>query len=124
MRAEREGIVCNVDEHQHGFDLIAGQRTPQRVVTGQETLSGTQRGSICVHVGAHLIVAGTQQGTVTFRSGGSGSIIGAVQGTLNVAQGAEVDITGQQLGTVHVEHDGVVTVHSGGTIAGTIQNVA
>jgi hypothetical protein len=113
--------------HDHPLDIhIQGDGSEEFhepwVVTRREVLTTTHSGSVCVHEGATFELAGRGQlsGSLTLQAGSSARIVGQHSGSLHVGAESVVDVLGSQSGSVHVDHGGVVRVHPGGKLAGSL----
>ena len=113
--------------HQHPQDIhiLADGSEEHRepwVVTDNEVLATAHSGGVCVHEGARFELAGRGQlsGSLRLQSGSSARIVGQHSGSLHVASGSVANIVGSQSGSVHVERGGLVRVHPGGKMAGSL----
>lgn len=92
------------------------------VVTESETLVGQHSGSVCVHEDATFEIgrSGQHSGSLRLQPGSRARVVGRHSGSLHVAGGAAAEVLGDQTGSVHVEPGGLVQVHPGGKLAGSL----
>lgn len=115
------------DDHEHPKDIFIQadgfeeQRDPW-VVTGDEVLTTAHSGAVCVHEGATFELAsrGRLSGSLTLQPGSSARIVGQHSGSLHVEMDAVADALGNQSGSTHVEDGGLVRVHPGGKLVGSL----
>ncbi|WP_157544924.1 hypothetical protein [Nocardioides halotolerans] len=115
------------DDHDHPKDLhIQADGSEEYrgpwVVESDDSLNANHSGTVCVHEGATFQIGprGTLSGSLTLQSGSTARIDGKVAGSLTVASGAIAEITGDQSGSVTVDRGGLVRVHPGGKLAGSL----
>lgn len=114
-------------DHEHAQDVVIQPdgsehyRDP-RVITSDDSLNGAHSGSICVHEGATFQVGrqGRHSGSLSLQPGSTVRIVGQHSGSLHVASDAVAEVLGGQSGSVHVEYGGLVRVHPGGKLAGSL----
>lgn len=63
---------------------------------------------------------GHHSGSLRLQPGSSARIAGQHSGSLHVGPNAVVEVTGSQSGSVHVDSGGLVRVHPGGKLAGSL----
>lgn len=115
------------DDHEHAQDVhiqadgSAEYRDPW-VVEEDDALHGKHSGGICVHAPATFEIGtrGQHSGSLRLQPGSSVRITGQHSGSLHVAADAVADVTGVQSGSVHVERGGLVRVHQGGRLSGSV----
>ncbi|WMY79480.1 hypothetical protein [Citricoccus sp. I39-566] len=114
-------------DHEHPQDVFIQADGSEEyrdpwVVTDNEVLATAHSGCVCVHEGATLELASTGQlsGSLTLQAGSSVRIVGQHSGSLHVGPESVVDVVGSQSGSVHVAHAGLVRVHPGGMLAGSL----
>ncbi|TFD05970.1 hypothetical protein [Cryobacterium sp. TMT1-66-1] len=74
---------------------------PPLVVDGDNTLSGTHNGSVCVHDGTLTIVRGaTHNGSLTVQPSAHVAIHGVHNGSLTIGSSATSEVLGAQNGSV------------------------
>lgn len=116
-----------VTEHVHAQDVhiqadgSSEYRDPW-VVTSDDALHGHYSGGVCVHAPANFEIGlrGQHSGSLRLQSGATAKITGQHSGSLHVGRDAVADVVGNQSGSVHVEQGGVVRVHPGGRLAGSL----
>lgn len=114
-------------DHHHPLDLFvqadgSEERRDQWVIIDNEVLTATHSGGVCVHEGGTFELAsrGRLSGSLSLRPGSSARIAGQHSGSLHVYAGSVADVVGTQSGSVHVERGGLVRVHPGGKLAGSL----
>lgn len=113
-------------DHSHPNDIFikAGGvevEKPPLVVDGDNTLSGTHNGSVCVHDGTLTIVRGaTHNGSLTVQPSAHVAIHGVHNGSLTIGSSATSEVLGAQNGSVHVDANGALRVAIGGRLAGSL----
>jgi hypothetical protein len=115
------------DDHQHGQDIhirADGSREYRDpwVVVSDDALHGQHSGAVCVHAPSTFEIGprGQLSGSLRLQPGSSARIAGQHSGSLHVAADAVVEVTGCQSGSVHVDSGGLVRVHAGGKLAGSL----
>lgn len=114
-------------EHAHAQDVhikadgSSEYRDPW-VVTSDDALHRQYSGGICVHSPANFEIGaqGQHSGSLRLQPGTTATITGQHSGSLHVEPDAVADVIGNQSGSVHVERGGVVRVHPGGRLAGSL----
>lgn len=114
-------------DHEHGQDIFIKADGSEEyrepwIVTEDDSLHGQHSGGICVHEGATFEIGsrGQHSGSLRLQPGSKARITGQHSGSLHVGPGAEADVTGSQSGSVHVDRGGLVRVHPGGRLAGSL----
>lgn len=100
--------------------LTPEDRAGARTVPDHPLNSLHSYGSVCVHVGARLIVRGVQNGSVSSRPTATGVVRGTVNGSVTVAEGGRVEVVGSINGSVHVEEGGLNHIAPSGKLAGSL----
>ncbi|MCZ2819743.1 hypothetical protein O2V63_05320 [Modestobacter sp. VKM Ac-2977] len=114
--------------HEHALDIhiladgSEERREPWVITDGHETLTEAHSGGVCVHAEASFEIArrGQLSGSLSLQPGSSARIAGQHAGSLHVEAGAVAEVVGDQSGSVHVEDGGLVRVHPGGKLAGSL----
>lgn len=114
-------------QHEHPKDTVvqadgSTEYRDQWVVAGDTILTTSHTGSVCVHKGAtfELAKGGRLAGSLTLQPGSAARIVGQHPGSLRVGRNSVVDVLGDQSGSVHVDDSGLVKVHPGGKLAGSL----
>ncbi|SEO07469.1 hypothetical protein [Cryobacterium luteum] len=113
-------------DHSHPNDIFikAGGvevEKPPLVIDGDNTLSGTHNGSVCVHDGTLIILRGaTHNGSLTVQPSAHVTIHGVHNGSLTIGSSATSEVLGAQNGSVHVDVNGALRVAIGGRLAGSL----
>lgn len=115
------------DDHEHTQDVhiqADGSREYRDpwVVTSDDALHGQHSGGVCVHAPSTFEIGprGQHSGSLRLQPGSSARIAGQHSGSLHVGPDAVVEVTGSQSGSVHVDSGGLVRVHPGGKLAGSL----
>lgn len=115
------------DDHEHQQDIhirADGSREYRDtwVVVGDEALHGQHSGAVCVHAPSTFEIGprGQHSGSLRLRAGSSAWIAGQHSGSLHVGPDAVEEVSGSQSGSVHVDFGGLVGVHPGGQLSGSL----
>lgn len=114
-------------DHEHNQDIFSKTDGSEEfrdpwVIEGDDRLSRTHDGSVCVHEGATFTIArgADLRGSLTLRAGSSAQIDGRHSGSLTVSEDAVATVVGDQSGSVTVQAGGQVDVADGGKLAGSL----
>lgn len=114
-------------DHEHGRDIFiqadgSEEYRDRWVVTSDELLKGEHSGGVCVHADAtfEIGVRGHLAGSLSLQPGSTGRIAGTHSGSLRIGPGAVAEVSGEQSGSVHIDRGGLVRVHRGGKLAGSL----
>lgn len=146
MARDAYSLWCMDCAHGHPQDVFIksdGSTEYQEtwVVSYNESLATVHTGGVCVHEGAtfELSSGGQLSGSLTLQAGSSARISGRHAGSLTLQAGCHaridgqhagslhvgpdsvVDVVGSQSGSVHVARTGLVRVHPGGKLAGSLK---
>lgn len=127
MSAGADTVERMAHDHEHPQDVAIQADGSEEyrepwVVTGEEVLTSTHSGGVCVHEGATFELAGRGRlsGSLRLQPGSAARIVGKHSGSLHVGPDAVAEVMGNQSGSVHVQPGGLVRVHPGGTLAGSL----
>lgn len=103
------------------YDVIDGKRVPGTVITSDQVITGTHRGSIRV-VGCNLLVLGLVQGSVSLTEGANAELDGEIQGSTSISAGSHLTIRGKLQGSTSISSGAKVVIESAGQLSGSLSN--
>lgn len=104
-----------------GYDIIDGKRVPGTILTENQTLSDTHRGSITVR-GCTLVIKGALHGSLSVEYGGNVIIEGVHQGSIGVSDKSRIEVFGTSQGSTNIGPGSQVLIHPSGKLQGSIKN--
>ena len=103
------------------YDVVDGQKVPQKEIRGNETIHGMYQGSVNVIEG-QLTILGILQGSLHVSTGTKVIVIGKHQGPVSVESGALVIVEGGLQGSSHIHPDATIIVEPTGHLCGSLNN--
>lgn len=103
------------------YDIIDGQRVPGAVISSDQVITGTHRGSLRIE-GCAVVIIGEVHGSVSVSQGATLGLEGTLHGSTSVSDGGLISISGRLYGSISIDATSKVIIEPSGSLSGSMSN--
>lgn len=103
------------------YDIIDGRRVPGTVISSDQVITGTHRGSLRIE-GCAVVIIGVVHGSVSVSQSATLDLEGTIHGSTSVSSGGLINISGKLHGSTSIAANARVIIEPSGSLSGSMSN--